>query len=204
MTQKRVVPIDGSTVSHHVIITLAIRLSCSAVASCSHCQASSGGRSKFWRSIVSSFGHDSPSDARHLVGHRNGDEFGWFLGQQAGRRQLAASRLAVSFGPLLHSSAYRGHDRNPVTQYSARRKLQPFMWGRRIAEANNIGKQVAAIGAASAWLGSPDYLGGEITSLYFLRLTFGHAIGLRSSASVSERCPRQALGQRIAVPHRSS
>jgi hypothetical protein len=32
MTQKRVVPIDGSTVSHHAIITLAIRLSCSAVA----------------------------------------------------------------------------------------------------------------------------------------------------------------------------
>jgi hypothetical protein len=36
MTQKRVVPIDGSTVSHHAIVTLAIRLSCSAVASCSH------------------------------------------------------------------------------------------------------------------------------------------------------------------------
>ena len=29
-----------------------------------------------------SLGHDSPSDARHLVGHRNGDELGWFLGQQ--------------------------------------------------------------------------------------------------------------------------
>ena len=82
MTQKRDVPIDGSTVSHHAIITLAIRLSCSAVASRSHCQASSGGCSKFWRSIVSSFGHDCPSDARHLVGHRNGDELGWFLGQQ--------------------------------------------------------------------------------------------------------------------------
>ena len=82
MTQKRVVPIDGSTVSHHAIITLAIRLSCSAVASCSHCQAFSGGCSKFWRSIVSSFGYDRPRDARHLVGHRNGDELGWFLGQQ--------------------------------------------------------------------------------------------------------------------------
>src|SRR5215472_6567078 len=34
--QKRVVPIDGSTVSHHAIITLAIRLSCSIVASCSY------------------------------------------------------------------------------------------------------------------------------------------------------------------------
>ena len=82
MTQKRVVPIDGSTVSHHAIITLAIRLSCSVVASCSHCQASSGGCSKFWCSIVSSLGHDSPSDARHLVGHRNGDELGWLLGKQ--------------------------------------------------------------------------------------------------------------------------
>src|SRR5271167_2898178 len=82
MTQKRVVPIDGSTVSHHAIITLAIRLSCSVVASCSHCQASSGGCSKFRRSIVSSFGHDRPSNARHLVGHRNGNELGWFLGQQ--------------------------------------------------------------------------------------------------------------------------
>ena len=37
MTQKRVFPIDGSTVSHHAIITLAIRFSCSNVASRSHC-----------------------------------------------------------------------------------------------------------------------------------------------------------------------
>jgi hypothetical protein len=67
MTQKRVVPIDGSTVSHHAIITLAIRLSCSAVPSCSHWQASSGGCSKFRRSIVSSFGHDRPSDTYRTV-----------------------------------------------------------------------------------------------------------------------------------------
>src|ERR1700751_311878 len=82
MTQKRVVPIEGSTVSHHAIITLAIRLSCSAVASRSHCQASSGGCSKLRRSIVSSFGHDRPSDARHLVGNGNGDELGRLPGQQ--------------------------------------------------------------------------------------------------------------------------
>src|SRR3974390_2990110 len=82
MTQKWVVPIDGSTVSHHAIITLAIRLSCSAVASRCHCQASSGGSSKLRRSIVSSFGHDRPSDARHLVGNGNGDELGRLLGQQ--------------------------------------------------------------------------------------------------------------------------
>ena len=82
MTQKRVVPIDGSTVSHHAIITLAIRLSGSAVASHSHCQASSGGCSKLRRSIVSSLGHDRPSDARHLVGNGNGDELGRLLGQQ--------------------------------------------------------------------------------------------------------------------------
>src|SRR5262247_2198490 len=82
MTQKRVVPIDGSTVSHHAIITLAIRLSCSIVASCSHCQASSGGCSKLRRSIVSSFDHDRPSDARRLVGNGNGDELGRLLGQQ--------------------------------------------------------------------------------------------------------------------------
>ncbi len=82
MTQKRVVPIDGSTVSHHAIITLAIRLSCSAVASPSHCRASSGGGSKLRRSIVSSLGHDRPSDARHLVGNRNGDELGRLPGQQ--------------------------------------------------------------------------------------------------------------------------
>src|ERR1700757_2139160 len=82
MTQKRVVPIDGSTVSHHAIITLAIRLSRSTVASCSHCQASSGGCSKLRRSIGSSLGHDRPSDARHLVGNGNSDELGRLLGQQ--------------------------------------------------------------------------------------------------------------------------
>src|SRR6516162_11958577 len=82
MTQKRVIPIDGSTVSHHVIITLAIRLSCSAVPSRSHCQAFSGGCSKLRRSIVSSLGHDRPSDACHLVGNGNGDELGRLPGQQ--------------------------------------------------------------------------------------------------------------------------
>jgi hypothetical protein len=80
MTEKRVVPIDGSTVSHHAIITLAIRLFCSAVASRSHCQASSGGCSELRRSIVFSFGHDRSSDARHLVG--NGDELSRLLAQQ--------------------------------------------------------------------------------------------------------------------------
>src|SRR5215468_11676178 len=82
MTQKRVIPIDGSTVSHHIIITLAIRLSCSAVASRSHCQASSGGCSELRRAIVSSLGHDCPSDACHLVGNGNGDELGRLPGQQ--------------------------------------------------------------------------------------------------------------------------
>src|SRR5499427_7172159 len=82
MTQKRVIPIDGSTVSHHIIITLAIRLSCSAVASRSHCQASSGGCSELRRAIVSSLGHDCPSDACHLVGNSNGDELGRLPGQQ--------------------------------------------------------------------------------------------------------------------------
>jgi hypothetical protein len=82
MTQKRVVPIDGSTVSHHAIIILAIRLSRSAVASRSHCQASLGGCSKLRRSVVSSLGHDRPSDARHLVGNGNGDELGRLLSQQ--------------------------------------------------------------------------------------------------------------------------
>ena len=47
-----------------------------------HCQASSGGCSKRRRSIGLSFGHDRPGDARHLVGHRDGDDLGWFLGQQ--------------------------------------------------------------------------------------------------------------------------
>src|SRR5436190_22227938 len=82
MTQKRVVPSAGSPVSRHAIITLAIRLSRSAVASGSHCQASSGGCSKLRRSILSSLGHDRPSDARHLVGNGNGDELGRLLGQQ--------------------------------------------------------------------------------------------------------------------------
>jgi hypothetical protein len=82
MTQKRVVPIDGSTVSHHTIITLAIRLSCSAAASRSRCQASSGGCSKLRRAIVSSLGHDCPSDACHLVGNGNGDELGRLPSQQ--------------------------------------------------------------------------------------------------------------------------
>jgi hypothetical protein len=76
------VPLDGSTVSHHAIITLAIRLSRSAVASRSHCQASLGGCSKLRRSVASSLGHDRPSNARHLVGNGNGDELGRLLGQQ--------------------------------------------------------------------------------------------------------------------------
>ena len=58
------------------------RLSHSTVASRSHCQAASGGYSKLRRSIVSSLGHDRPSDARHLVGNGNGDELGRLLGQQ--------------------------------------------------------------------------------------------------------------------------
>src|SRR6476620_7545589 len=82
MTQKRVVPIDGSTVSHHANITLAIRLSCSAVASRSHCQASSGGYGKLRCSIVSSLGHDRPRDAGHFVGNRHGNELGRLPGQQ--------------------------------------------------------------------------------------------------------------------------
>src|SRR6201988_3693737 len=82
MTQKRVVPIDGSTVSHPPISTLAIRLSCSAVASPPNCQASSGGCSKLRRSIVPSLGHDRPSDARHLIGNGNGDKLGRLPGQQ--------------------------------------------------------------------------------------------------------------------------
>jgi hypothetical protein len=81
--------------------------------------------------------------------------------------QLAPSRPAVSFGPLLHGETLRGHDRNPVPQDSARRKLQPFMRGRRIAEADNIGKRVAGIGAASRGAGALDYFGGEIASLRF-------------------------------------
>src|SRR3954469_25341915 len=82
MTQKRVVPIDGSTVSPHAIITLPIPLSRPAVASRSHCQASLGGYSKLRRSVVSSLGHDRPSDARHLVGNGNGHELGRLLSQQ--------------------------------------------------------------------------------------------------------------------------
>ena len=85
----------------------------------------------------------------------------------ARRRQLAPSRPAVSFGPLLYGEALRGHDRNWVTQDSARRKLQPFMRGRRLAEADNIGKRVVAIGAASRGPCAPDYFGGEIASLRF-------------------------------------
>jgi hypothetical protein len=68
----------------------------------------------------------------------------------ARRRQLAPSRPAVPFGPLLYGEALCGHDRNWVTQDWARRKLQPFMRGRRLAEADNIGKRVAAIGRAGA------------------------------------------------------
>src|SRR5947207_1395536 len=74
MTQKRVVPIDGSTVSHHAIITLAIRLPCSTVVSRSHCQAASGRCSKLRRSVVSSLGHDHAypghglEAAAHIIG----------------------------------------------------------------------------------------------------------------------------------------
>src|SRR6201995_1270975 len=82
MTQKRGVPIGGSTVSLHPIITPAFRLSGSPVPSLPHCQASSGGCSKLRRSIASSLGHDRPSDARHLVGNGNGDELGRLLGPQ--------------------------------------------------------------------------------------------------------------------------
>ena len=41
-----------------------------------------GGCSKLRRSIVSSLGHDRPSDARHLVGDGNGDKLGRLLGEQ--------------------------------------------------------------------------------------------------------------------------
>jgi hypothetical protein len=76
---------------------LAIRLSCSAVASSYHCQASLGGCGKFRRSTVSSLGHDSPSDSRHLVGHRNGDKLGSLLGQATSTPEFAATqRLASS------------------------------------------------------------------------------------------------------------
>lgn len=108
MTQRRVVPIDGSTVSHHAIITLAIRLSCSAVASCSHCQASSGGCSKLWRSIVSSFGHDRPSDARHFVSHRNGDKLGRLL-----RQQLHNPRMLLRMQPGLSNNGCCTDDEQP-------------------------------------------------------------------------------------------
>src|SRR5438874_1193910 len=80
MTQKRVVPIDGSTVLHHAIITLAIRLSCSAVASRPHWPLQWLQQAPAGDSIP--FGHDGPSDARNLVGNGNGDELGRLPGQQ--------------------------------------------------------------------------------------------------------------------------
>ena len=60
--------------------------------------------------------------------------------------QLAASKPAIPFGPLLHGEAGRWQDRNRMAQDSARRELQPFMRGRRIAEPNDMGKPVAAVG----------------------------------------------------------
>ena len=139
MAQKRVVPIDGSTVSHHAIITLAIRLSCSAVASGSHCQASLGGCSKLRRSIVSSLGHDRPSDARHLVGNGNGDELGSAAGPK--RHDWAALRLfgagSRSGGHLLPFSTpglscrRRHAGRNAFAPRNCRRDLDPGRGVRR-------------------------------------------------------------------------
>gem|GEM_PF-6398304 len=79
MTLKRVFPIDGSTVSHHAIITLAIRLSCADVITRGHAEplqaaaASTG---------APPFSQDRPRNARHLVGDRNGDQLSRLLGQQ--------------------------------------------------------------------------------------------------------------------------
>jgi hypothetical protein len=47
---------------------------------------------------------------------------------------------AVFFGPLLRSEARRGHDRYRVTQDAARLELQPLVWGRGIAEPNDVRK----------------------------------------------------------------
>ena len=67
MTQKRVVPIDGSTVSHHAIITLANLLSYAAVASCSHRRAFSGYSCERWWPVCASLGQNRPGDTGRLV-----------------------------------------------------------------------------------------------------------------------------------------
>jgi hypothetical protein len=41
------------------------------------------------------------------------------------------------------------------------------MWGRRITQANNMGKPVATIRAFARCPRAPDYLGGEITGIQF-------------------------------------
>jgi hypothetical protein len=70
---------------------------------------------------------------------------------------------------------------------------------RRIAKANDIWKGVAT-GIASASADAPDYLVCEITSVDFRWHTFGHAIGLRSSASVSKRSPQGVRAGWLQVP----
>jgi hypothetical protein len=80
-------------------------------------------------------------------------------------RQLASVRLGVSFGPFLNRQALRGHDRNAVSQYPARRKLQLFVRSRRVTEANNIGKRLAiTTGRCSS---APDYLDDNIAGVDF-------------------------------------
>lgn len=79
--------------------------------------------------------------------------------------QLASVWRAVSFGPLLHGRALRRHKGNRMAQDSACREQQPLVGGWRIAEAYNIGKQIAAVGIAGAR--ALDDLGYEIPSLHF-------------------------------------
>jgi hypothetical protein len=72
-------PLDGSTVSHHAIITLAILLSHAVEASRAYWRGPSCGCRKHRCSIGSALCQDRPRDASHLVGQRDGDLLGRHL-----------------------------------------------------------------------------------------------------------------------------
>src|SRR6516225_4503715 len=84
MTQKRVLPIDRSTASHHAIITLAIGLFAPTLPHILPLLSPSGGSRKSRRPVNSTFVHDRPGDARRLVGNGDRNKLGGRFGEQPG------------------------------------------------------------------------------------------------------------------------
>lgn len=74
----------------------------------SHCQATSGGNRKLRRSIVPSFGHDRPGDARHFVGDGDRDNLDRLL-----RQQSSDPRMLLRMAPGVLDHRCCAHDEWP-------------------------------------------------------------------------------------------